>query len=251
MAKGWADDFSDLELCFCWDSLPSPEIRAEIIRSVQGGSETLFENNPDNPTPIFEDCFTVNGLKIDLWHCTNTGIKTVMEDVLINHDISLAKQGTLLAIKNGIVLQDSLLLQQWRTEIIFPPALSARIISSNLNVMVNCDLFLHLSRNDLVVLYGLFSGLQKRILQVLFALNDTFYCGVKNMKFAIQALTIKPDTCWDIFCQVYISTPEEATEIINNLMGDIIDMVEQHRPDIDTNAIRKNLKNPGRQMFTG
>ncbi len=24
VAKGWADDFSDLELCFCWDSLPSP-----------------------------------------------------------------------------------------------------------------------------------------------------------------------------------------------------------------------------------
>ena len=64
----------------------------------------------------------------------------------------------------------------------FPSELSEKIIRENLSVFTNGNSSIHIERKDFTILYGLISGLRKRMFLVLLGLSKVYYPTYKRRR---------------------------------------------------------------------
>ncbi len=235
VAKGWADDYSDIELCFCWEQVPDSDARRLIIEQLSGTDILLSSAATCEP---IEDNFLVDGLQIDMWHCSNDVIERYITEAATS-PLALAKQETLWAVQNGIVLKSSNFLEKWRSSIQFPRNIRAKIIESHLEVITSCDLQLHAGRGDIAVLFGLISGIQKRMAYILFALNGTFSMGIKHMAESLRVLAIKPLNIWQRFQKSYAGTLISCANETDLLIHDVVALVKEHLPEVSLSELKR------------
>lgn len=69
VARGIADEFSDLELCFVWKDVPKDSDRKKIIDVFQGTPFVDWQPWSES-TQSVEDNIYVDGFQIDIWHNT-------------------------------------------------------------------------------------------------------------------------------------------------------------------------------------
>lgn len=245
VAKGWADEFSDLEMCFIWHKLPSFEDRVRSVEKFGGVSKQLKKFDSDDSPKIIEDSFDIETFHIDLWHCEDKGVENDIEEINANLN-TRRSQGTLYTVQKGIVLKDSAPLQRWREKLRYPRELQIRYVTEHLSVVAKPDLLLHVQREDVMIFYGLISGIQKRIIHVLHGLNGEYFQGLKNTKHVLMSLDIKPVHCWERFRAMYQGSIVQSASQLIDLIVEVIDLLQVHLPEIDVTAIRSELNTPKR-----
>ena len=240
VAKGWADHYSDLELCFIWDKLPSLDQRQSFVEHLGGQSDRLKAFDLENHPLIIEDSFDIGAFHIDLWHCQNEGVENDIQEIVKEYNIK-RPQGTLYTVQRGIILKDSDQLADWRNKISYPQGLRARYVQEHLSVIVKPDLLFFAQRNDLMMFYGLISGIQKRIIHILHGLNGVYFQGLKNTKHVLDSLLIKPKNCWKRFGDMYQLSIRESTDAMTGLIRELMDLIEKHLPDVAVTKLRSEL----------
>ncbi|MFC3700814.1 DUF4037 domain-containing protein [Reinekea marina] len=148
-------------------------------------------------------------------------------------------QETLWVIQNGVVLKNSELLEKWRSTIQYPRSIQAKIVESHLEVITSCDLQLHAHRGDVALLFGLISGMQKRIVYLLFALNGSFSIGTKNMAKSLSAFEIKPRDTWLRFQEAYKAHLSSCVEETELLIDEVVELVQEHLPEVSVTELNR------------
>jgi predicted nucleotidyltransferase len=81
VARGYSDQYSDLELLLVWKELPSADQQATLLQALQADYRyPTFD-------PGYHSAFRIQGIPVDLWHTTRAQEEAVMHAVL--HDWSL------------------------------------------------------------------------------------------------------------------------------------------------------------------
>src|SRR5436305_103281 len=81
VARGYCDQYSDLELLLVWKHLPSPEQHATFLQTLRADYRyPAFD-------PGYHSAFRIQGIPVDLWHTTVAQEETFIHTVL--HDLSL------------------------------------------------------------------------------------------------------------------------------------------------------------------
>ncbi|GAB7227595.1 hypothetical protein VrSk94_12770 [Vibrio rotiferianus] len=229
VAKGWPDDYSDLELCLCWNEVPNKQLRESIFESWEG-KNALYES--DTTSTIFEDNVFCDGLQVDVWHCLTSEIETVAHS-LMTDGVSDAKLEMLWVLENGIVLKPSSWLTNFQASLKYSESAQQSVIERQLRAICSPDLMLFARRGDLPRYYGLVAGIQKRVLLVLYAINTRFSKGTKYAEIALRDLSLQPEQCWQRFEWSYSQTPEQSAEIMNGLIEELTQLALQRFPNLN------------------
>ena len=130
VARGYADEYSDLELPIFWDSLPTDPIRRSIAADLQ--ADFLYPYNG----PALEDNLLIRGFQVDLWHNTVSAEEAVIDSVVHGLSLDQGDSNFMDTIRFCIPLYGEALIEEWKVKArIYPEELAARKIEQAMNAL--------------------------------------------------------------------------------------------------------------------
>src|SRR5512146_524381 len=116
VARGFADEYSDLELPLIWDELPPDETRLRIAAEL--GARFLYPYNG----PAQEDNLLIHGFQVDLWHNTQANDEQVIRRVLYDFSTDLGDSNFMDTLRACIPLAGEAIIQAWKEQArAYPP----------------------------------------------------------------------------------------------------------------------------------
>ncbi|MFN2282109.1 MAG: hypothetical protein ACK2TZ_09620 [Anaerolineales bacterium] len=228
VARGFTDEYSDLELPIFWDELPSDDTRLAIIEDLGGE----FLNAYDGPSR--EDQLLIDGVQVDLWHVPRVYQEQVIEAVLAGERSDLSSLNALDTIRSCIPLFGQGIVQEWKKRAeAFPDVLALRIIQEHLPSFSLGELVLHAQRGNPTAYYSQLVHLQEEVFLVLLALNRCYFPTFKWLYHTLEKMTIKPKEIGNRFQQAFSESPEAAAANMKGILLETLDLVKETYPEID------------------
>lgn len=241
VGRGWADEWSDIELDLFWNEPPTDDDRKSVIEAVKGTIEYYYPLEGDE----WSDAYFVDGLKFEISSFLASTLGKYIADVIELYDIAIEKHLRLAALQNSIVLHGEDLIQEWRSKIAhYPDAVAEKIIRENVDFGGWNSVEFSFARGDLLLAYDLLTKVQKQVLAVLLALNR-IYMGHPRGKWLEHFATemqIKPAR----FAERMLYAVREGSAPGAREMAEVIEetlaLVEQQFPQIDLTDIKRDVR---------
>ena len=236
VARGYADEYSDIEIPIFWNSLPDGSKRIEIVRDLNG----RFLHSYDGPSA--EDQILINDVQVDLWHISVAHEEAVIQAVLKDHKIDEGSLNALDTLRSCIPLYGHEIVAKWKEQAqAFPEGLQKKMIEAHINAFYISGLFLSSSRNNPTALFGQISRLHQDIFIVLLALNQFYFPTYKWLYRRLGEMTIKPVKIEERMRRVFALPYSQAIDETKKLLDETLVLVESHIPSIDTTQVRQQL----------
>lgn len=233
--RGNADRFSDLDLLFYVDSVPTSETVTEIRAAVRG----------INPLRRYEPTDYANGEEFQL-----CGVRTEVVFLTVEHveqrldelldqlrDVASSRQKLLAGIAEGLPLHGEELIARWRARLQpFPEPFRREMIERHWDFF---PLWYHaeamaardseLWRLD-VLLEGAFN-----LLGVLAGLNRIYFARfeLKRTRDLVAKMELAPPALADRIENLFHLSPTEAASAFGTLIEETRQLVQQELPDLD------------------
>ncbi len=248
VCRGLADEYSDLELCFVWDTLLEEKQRLAFNETLEVKSFYVSEQR-ENDFKQVEESVHFHDFQIDIFHTTTAYINSIIEAVFVKNEIKFSQQIYLNVLHNALPLYDNGRLEEWKNQIeTYPQRLGTKLIQTYTDRFFKASVDIFLYRKDWAVFYSLITGYQKNIFLVLTALNKVYFSGFKYSHQHIQQFSIKPQGMSDLYEKLYQLPPIEMWESIKKLKLEVLQLVKKYYPEIETTHIFQRL-NTGRKKF--
>src|SRR5215212_8117980 len=125
VARGYSDQYSDLELLLVWKELPSPDQQSMLLRALQA------EYRYPTFDPGYQSAFRIQGIPVDLWHTTIAREEAVIHAVLHDFSLDLVANNRLDTLLWCIPLYGADQADEWQTRIqAYPRELALRFIQT-------------------------------------------------------------------------------------------------------------------------
>ncbi|MCL5999717.1 MAG: nucleotidyltransferase domain-containing protein [Chloroflexi bacterium] len=243
VARGYADQYSDLEIGVFWETFPSDGERAALITRAGGELWSLTSAGKGNGEVVNEhyglrsvgiDGISHAGLvMVDTKHATLDIVERCLVDIVERYDTSLSKQILLAAIEDGIPLYGQSIIETWQTRAkAYPLSLAIKMIQENLWCGPWFIPQAYVDRDDQLVLYQHIVWMQQSILKILSGLNRRYYRSAEHkwMDATIAGFALKPIDLATRMKQVFHTAPHDGMKQMLALVYETIDLVEQHCP---------------------
>jgi predicted nucleotidyltransferase len=232
VARGYADEYSDLEILIFWEILPSEDTRKLIIKEL--GAEFFRPYNHESG----EDNLTIKGFRIDLWHISLQAEEEIIKTVMNDFKIDFGSSNAIDTIRACIPLYGEDIINIWKTKVTeYPKEIMVQSIKEVLETIDISQIDLYLYRNNMTILYEQIINLQKKIFLILLALNKEFFPTYKWMYKAFKNFIIKPKNIEQRFINAFESSPKEALKDTIKILKETLDIVNKLYPEIDTNIL--------------
>jgi predicted nucleotidyltransferase len=236
VARGWADEYSDLEIAIFWDPAPSDEQRLEMITAL--GGRLLY--GYDGPSQ--EDQLLIDGFQVDLWQNTVAQEEAVFEAVLRDHVLDMGSSNFLDTVRAGIALYGEDLIANWKEKAAqYPREAAAQVVRDLLPEFHLGYLEVLIRRDALPAFYAQVVRLQQVIFLTLLALNRAYFPTYKWMLPVLEKLETKPDDVIARFRQALTGPTEETAADMQALVEETLRLVETHLPEVDTTSARQRM----------
>ena len=237
VARGYADEYSDIEIPIFWDELPNENIRKLIIKELN--AECFYPYNHE----AREDNIIVNGFRIDLWHITLEQEEEVIKSVIKDFEIDFGSSNAIDTIRTCIPMFGEEIINSWKAKVKeYPRQIAIENINKALQSIDSTQVELYLQRENSTLLFEHIANLQKSIFLILLALNNEYFPTFKWMYKSLESFKIKPDNIEQRFRYVFNYPPKEAFEKTLVIMFETFDMINKIYPEINTNIVLSKLK---------
>jgi hypothetical protein len=237
VARGFADEYSDLELPLFWETLPSDETRQQIAADL--GADFLYPYNG----PAQEDNLSLHGFQVDFWHCTVSNEEQVIRRVLSDYSTDLSDSNFMDTVRACIPLTGETIIHVWKEQArAYPTQLALRNIQLQLDQIQASHLAVLARRDNPSLLYGEISGLQQRVFQILLALNSQYFPTFKWIYPVLANLPVKPLACVERFRQAYLTSPADAAIDTARIVTETLRLVQKTFPQLDIAPALDRLK---------
>lgn len=236
VARGTADEFSDIEVDIFWMAAPDMAARLAPIEAL--GARLMYQDADANE---WADGFSIGGVKVDTSQFLVGTVECWLDDVTERADPEVEKQLLLAAIQHGQPLVGAALFERWRERAAaYPAALARAIVAENLAFRPRFFLEMLAARDDLLIFYRAVAEVEARIMNIMLALNRQ-YVGHplhKWLEWQCAQLPIAPPNLARRLKQVLRDDPRVAADELHALIEDTFALAEQHLPDLDTREAR-------------
>lgn len=240
VGRGWADEWSDIELDLFWHEPPTDDDRKSVIQALKGEMVYYYPLQEDE----WSDAYFVNGLKFEISSFLVSTLDRYIADVIERYDTTTEKHLRLAAIQNSIVLYGHALIQEWRASIAgYPEPVAEKIIRDNVEFGGWSSVEFAFARGDLLMAYDLMTKTQKQVMTVLLALNR-IYMGHprgKWLEHVADAMKHKPAHLADRMRFALSAGSVEGAQSMNSVLAETFDLVVGQFPQIDLTEIRKDV----------
>jgi hypothetical protein len=236
VARGYADEYSDLELIVIWEVLPEDDARRALVAALNADFLYAYDG------PSREDQLLVKDFQIDLWHNTIAGEEKVIQAVLERYSTDLSDSNFMDTLRHCMPLYGEKIINKWKQRALrYPPELAIRNIRSQISELDPSQMALFIHRANPFMFYNGLCRLQKAVFLILLALNGAYFPTFKWMYQSIADLPIKPEDVEGRFRRMFSLPYEEALTDMRHIVDATLNLVERHYPQIDTTAARLRL----------
>jgi hypothetical protein len=242
VAEGLCDEYSDCEICFYYDALPS-EAELHLARQQNQGSELLWTLG-SLQEGSFAESYLVKGVEFQIGHEVIANwekeISTILEEFALS-SMMKAMSGTLIAIP----LYGEPLIQRWKAKISnYPDGLAQKMVEHYLKFFAIWGMQEKLARRDATLwYYQILVESSQNILGVLSGLNYLYYTTFqfKRMSRFIEQMTITPENLSARLEALFRCEAHVAINELKALVRETVELVEIHMPQIDTSSVKRKL----------
>jgi hypothetical protein len=242
VAEGLCDEYSDCEMCFYYDELPS-KADLHLARQQNHGSEPLWTLG-NLQEGSFVESYLIEGVEFQIGHEAIVNWEKEISTILEEFDLSpmmKAMSGTLI----GIPLYGEPLIQQWKAQIAnYPDGLAQRMVEHYLKFFTIWGVQEKLARRDTTLWYHqILVESAQNILGVLSGLNRLYYTTFqfKRMSRFIMQMEIAPENLTDRLEGLFKHAAPVAVSELEALVRETVELVEIHMPQIDTSSAKQKL----------
>ena len=236
VARGYADQYSDIEIPIFWDSFPDDERRQAIFNKVNASFLVPYDG------PSAEDQLLINDVQVDLWHISIARQESVIQAVLEHFDTEEGSLNALDTLRSCIPLYGHEIIARWKEQAqAFPEGLQKKLIETHINAFRIAGLFLSSMRNNPTAFYGQMNYLHQSVFMVLLALNQSYFPTYKWLYRRLGEMTVKPVKIEERMRRVFALPYSQAIDETKKLLDETLGLVESHIPSIDTTQVRQQL----------
>lgn len=240
VGRGWADEWSDVELDIFWNEPPTDADRKPVIDAVGGEIVYYYPLEGDE----WSDAYYMRGLKFEISSFLAATIEQFIEDVTVRFDDDLEKQLRMAALHNSIPLHSEALIQRWRAKnAAYPDGLAEKIIRDNIDFGGWDSVEFAFARGDLLMAYDLLAKVEKQVFLVLLVLNRTYlgHPRGKWLEHFAEKMQYKPARLADRMLFALQSGSVEGAREMDGVIAETFALVEQQFPQIDLTDLKREV----------
>jgi hypothetical protein len=236
VARGQADEYSDIEIDIFWHTPPSD---ADLLGPIERSGWPIQYRHVDE----FEwaDGFFIEGIKVDTSQFLVATLDSWIEDVIERADLEVEKQIRITAIQHGRPLHGADLIERWRARVAeYPDTLSRAMIVEHIDFQPRAQLEMQAARNHTLLLYRGLVGVAQQIFDVLMGLNRVYlpHPYHKWLDWEVEHLMVTPPELAARLRRMFAAEPRAAVAIASQLIEETFALIEQHMPDLDIATAR-------------
>jgi predicted nucleotidyltransferase len=229
VARGLADDLSDIELDVYWRRPPTDD---ERVAAVEGaGWERVYAEEDEHE---WADGYRIDGVKVDTSGFLTSTIDGYLSAALDRADTETELQVQITALLHGQALHGAALIGAWRKRCgAYPTSLALAMVGKGLALRPRERLEMLVARDDVLLLHrDLVDNLQG-LLDALFGLNRVFtpHPFHKWLDWEASLLALKPVDLVPRIRRLLRASPRDAVDEIVGLAEETFDLVADHLPE--------------------
>lgn len=248
VGRGVADRYSDVEIDVYYERPPTMAERIAAIERCGGQVDGLDEDADEWAEEMIIDGFHA---------ATSTFLIATMErylrDVLERCLLAPAAQTRIYSLQHAVTVKDDVaLVEPWRARAaVYPDGLQRTMLEEYLpfeGFWYAEDMLV--ARDDLLLLYTLFTRIGRELLGALLGLNRLYLPTpdhIKHMDEMIGTMALKPPDLSARLKRSFRVEPTVGVQSLKALIAETLDLVDQHVPGFDTAPYRANF---GKQRQT-
>jgi hypothetical protein len=240
VAKGLADDNSDIDIIMYYDELPG-EAAFEAYRQAafdSGGG--FYGGNAEEGFALFQ---YIDGIRHDFAHALLSETETLITEFLAEPDLEETnKQIMLDGVLTGVPLKGEEITQKWKDQLAnYPPQLGDMLVQKHLRFRPHWVLQkMGVDRNEIIFLQEELLHAVQNIFGVLCGLNKLYHPGkIKGLKYTVAQMQLTPPNVAGRLPGIFEVDGQTAVTQLKKLIEETIELVETHLPHIDTAPTRK------------
>ncbi|WP_026691348.1 DUF4037 domain-containing protein [Alteribacter aurantiacus] len=237
VARGWEDDYSDIELFVLWKEGPTDEQRKAPIIESKG---TMIDFHPYEDEE-WSETYITQGVKLEISNFLTETIHNVLNDVIGSYDTDSDKQCIVATIDHGVALSGNSIIEKMKETVsVYPDELRAAMVNEHVvlgNRWNNREALLE--REDWLMLYSVIVGVQANIMGVLFALNRQFvhHPAFKWQKQTLRSMVLTPENIEKRLESILLGHPTSSIKELEAIIEEVYDLVQRQLPQINLSAV--------------
>ena len=228
-AKGTADDESDVDLYLFANSVLPAEERTRMVVAFSSEVEGAYSWQDDAPFPDTGTDFHFRGRRIECWLRNAERV----EQTIAECQQGIVKRGfvtwTTTGFYNHCCLSDvkamvpvedpSGIIARWKSQVaVYPGKLRETIINQHLAAAGfwpdNFHYMSAIKRGDVIYTSGIVQQVVHNLVQVLFALNETYFPGDKQLAQALDHLPRQPPRLGERITSLLLPSPPATPDVL-------------------------------------
>ncbi|MFG6496479.1 DUF4037 domain-containing protein [Fictibacillus sp. UD] len=233
VSRGWEDKHSDIELNIFWSEKPHDEDRMNPIIAING---SIIDFHPYEEEEWAESYLTPQNVKLEISSFLTTTAEKWIAEVVEQYEIDYGKQCMVSSVYYGQSLYGDHVINELKKKVeIYPDDLAKNMIEENLALWYRWNnRYALLDRKDWIMLYDLMSGVQKKLLGTLFALNKLYihHPSFKWMHKYSEIFVTKPENLNQRLSAILTGDVQESIQKLEQLIEEVFQLVEKHYPNL-------------------
>lgn len=241
VGRGWADEWSDIELDLFWNEPPTDDDRKRVIEAASGTIEYYFPLEGDE----WSDAYFVDGLKIEVSSFLATTIDQYIRAVTEQYDTDTDKQLRFAALQNSIALHGHAQIEQWRVQLArYPDELARRVIANNIEFGGWNGVEMLFERGDLLLACDLLVKTQKQVMAVLLALNRMWLAHPRGkwLTRVADSMKIKPARLAERMMFALRDGSAQGAREMHSVIEETFALVERQFPQMDLSEAKRDAR---------
>jgi predicted nucleotidyltransferase len=243
VAEGECDEYSDCDVCFYYDELPT-DAELQLARQRNQGA-ALIEILGDRREGAFGESFLMNGIEFQFAHATIAQWEKEISSIVEAFDVPTPLMKTMAGTLVGIPLYGETLIEEWKAKIAnYPDGLVQKMVEHYLKFVPVWGMQAKLARRDTTLWYHqILVESVHNLLGVLSGLNRLYYSTFqfKRMSRFIEKMKIAPENLAARLEALFHYEASVAVNELETLVRETVNLVEVHMPQVDTSSAKRKL----------
>lgn len=233
-AKGLSDEYSDLDVIVFWDEVDAEWLEANPLSEIEC-ERKYFRRMGE--AEVYLESYYFDELKADFGHITLAAWKETVDDVLERYSTDPSSLDSIAGFLSSMPLHGAELVEEWKARIApYPEELALKIVRQHRRFFVPGYLLNQAyGRGDVLAYYDGVCLMLKNLLNILAGLNRMYLSTDEPrwIGYQLGRMSIKPDDAWGRMRSVLTSDAEDAVEILDGLMVDVLGLIAERMPELD------------------